>query len=371
MGEKLWARVNRISGLENLIPELVHTLNNPLASIVGYAQLLLPKIFDPEAKENVEKIIEETQRINQIVKNLVPFIKERRAKKEVVDLNDLIDRALEARTRELSIRNINTIKELSPSLALTRIDPRQIHQVLLNLIDNAEDAISEFHGFGEIKVRTHTIGEQIEIIISDDGPGIPGENISKIFEPFFTTKAKGIGLGLCISYHMVIENGGTMRVQSEWGRGATFIITIPVIKVESGKRKETGEGVERILKGLRGLVIDDDPNILYVVSNYLELKKCEISTAPDVKTALNLIENKDFDFVICDIKMPEKSGSDFYHIVKEKKPSLRDRIIFCTGDLLSDTTKTFIDSVTNPLIEKPFNLSELIEHIFSVVPNGV
>jgi CheY-like chemotaxis protein len=92
-----------------------------------------------------------------------------------------------------------------------------------------------------------------------------------------------------------------------------------------------------------------------------------METAAEVKTALSIIEGKDFDFVICDIKMPEMGGGDFYRVVKEKRPSLTDRIIFLTGDTLGDETRTFIDSVTNPLIEKPFQLSELKEEIVKVI----
>lgn len=361
--KKQWIEVEKIFTLEDFIPELVYKLNNHLAPVIGYAQLLLPKTIDPEAKRHLEKIIEEAQQASQIIKDLVNFARKRKSKKEVVDINDLIEAVFEMKTPQLNLRQIDVVKELSPSIPPTQVDPKQIQQVLLNLINNAEEAISEFHGFGELRVKTCVTEGQIEIIISDDGPGIPKESISKIFAPFFTTKGKGIGLGLRISYDILIEHGGAMRVESEWGKGATFIITLPIIEVEGEKKKEKEKSVEKDLKGMKGLVIDDDPTLLNFVFKYLELEGCEILTAPDVKTALNIIEGKDFDFVICDMKMPEMNGSDFYRIVKEKKPSLSNRIIFSTGDVLSDTTRVFIDSVTNPYIEKPFNLSELKEVI--------
>lgn len=360
---KQWTRMGKILALEDYIPELVHKLNNHLAPVIGYAQLLLPKMIDPEAKKHLEKIIEETQQASQIIKDIVNFARKRKPKKEVVDLNDLIEAVLEMKTPKLNLRNIGVVKDLSPSIPLTQVDPNQIQQVLLYFTNNAEEAISEFHGFGIIRVKTRVMEGQIEIIISDDGPGIAKENISKIFEPFFTTKGKGIGLGLTISNDILIEHDGTLRVESEWGKGATFIITLPIIKVEGEKERDKGKSVERSLKGRKGLVIDDAPTFLDLVFKYLELEGCEIITALDVKTALNIIEGKDFDFVICDIRMPEMSGIDFYRIVKEKKPFLRDRIIFSTGDVLSDTTKTFINSVTNPHIGKPFNLNELKEVI--------
>ena len=306
--KRQWVHTKRISNLRDIMPELVYKLNNPLASAIGYAQLLLPKMINPELKENVAKIIEETQQASQIIKDLVNFVRERRPRKKVVSLNDLIEASLKIKTPELNFKNITLIKELSPSLPFTQVDPKQIKQVLFHLIKNAEEAISEFHGFGQIWVKTRALEGQIEIVISDNGPGIAKENVSKIFDPLFTTKQKGIGLGLTIAYAMLTEHGGTMRVESEWGKGTTFMITLPVVEVESEKVKEKRKGVEEDLKGMKGLVIDDDPNILYLTSKYLESEECEIITAPTVKTALNIIESKNIFLLRQYSTTPGKSG---------------------------------------------------------------
>lgn len=334
--------------------------------MIGYAQLLLPKMVDPESKRYLEKIIEESQQVSQIIKELVDFLRKRKLQKEVVDLNGLIEPVIEMKVAELTFKNITVVKELSPFIPLTQVDPKQIQQVMLNLINNAEEAISEFHGFGKIRVKTRVVKDHIEITVSDDGPGIPIENISKIFDPFFTTKEKRIGLGLSNSYDTITEHRGVIRVISEWGKGATFIFTLPIIEVEGEKQKEKGEIIERGLKGTKGLVIDDDPNILDVVYIYLMREGCEVVKALDVETALSIIERQAFDFVICDIRMPGMSGIEFYRIIEEKKPSLKDRIIFSTGDILSDTTRAFFELVTNPQVEKPFNFDELKEVIIKL-----
>jgi CheY-like chemotaxis protein/two-component sensor histidine kinase len=365
-----WVQLEKISSLGDLIPDLVHKLNDPLASVAGYAQLLLPKSIDPEAKENLEKIIEETHQASQIIKDLVEFAKEKKPRKEVVDLNDLINKVLDMKTPELNLRNINVVKQLSPPIPPTLMDQNQIQQVLLNLISNAEQAISGFHGFGIIRVETRVMNGQIEMMVSDDGSGITKENIPKVVNPFFTTKKKRIGLGLAISYDMIIEHGGTMKVGSNIGEGTTFMITFPLTQVEVEKKGEKKRSTEISLKGMNGLVIDDDSTLLHLVFKYLELQGSHITAVSDVKTALGIIEGKDFDFVICDMKMPGMNGSDFYRIVKEKESSLKDRIIFSTGDVLSDTTKAFVDSVMNPCLEKPFNLNELKELIMKNVINS-
>jgi DNA-binding NtrC family response regulator len=156
---------------------------------------------------------------------------------------------------------------------------------------------------------------------------------------------------------MIASHGGTLNVESEWGHGTAFTITLPIIKVEEEKKK--GEEVEKSLKGLKGLVIDDDISIITLTSRYLRSQGCEIETAQNVKDALNIIEGKEFDFVLCDIRMPEMGGDDFYRIVGERKPRLKDRIILMTGDTLGSKTRAFISSTKNLLIEKPFNLDKL------------
>ena len=121
--------------------------------------------------------------------------------------------------------------------------------------------------------------------------------------------------------------------------------------------------IERVLKGKRGLVIDDNPTILHLALKYLTLQGCEVTTVSDVPTAWDIVSEKDFDFILCDIKMPGLGGPDFYRMVTEQKSNLKDRIIFITGDALDDSAKAFIDSVTNPHVEKPFNLNQLGEVI--------
>ncbi len=350
----------------NFYPELVHKLNGPLATVIGYAQLLLLRELDPEVKKELGQIIKEAHRASQILKDHMNLIRREKPRKEVADLNSLIDAVLEDKTLQLKLRKIDVVREPSPNIPLIQVDPKQIMQVLLNLINNAEEAISEFRGFGEIKVKTYMRKDTIEIVISDDGPGIQQENIPKIFDPFFTTKVNRTGLGLAISRGILEEHDGTLRVESERGRGATFVITLPITVIES-KEKEKRQRLERDLKGMKGLVIDDDLNIVNMISMYLEEQGCVISTATDIKIALSVVEAltfiEEFDFIICDIKMPEMSGIDFFHVVEKKTPILKDRIIFSTGDVLSDATREFICSIPNPYIEKPFNLSELKEII--------
>ncbi|MBM4348607.1 MAG: response regulator [Deltaproteobacteria bacterium] len=335
----------------NALPQLVHKLNNSLASVIGYAQLSLNRTADPELQKQLGEIIKEAQRASQIIRDHVTLMKKERPTREIQDINVLIEAVLEKKITSLNSKNINMVKQLSPNIPLTYLDPKQIQQVFLNLINNAEKAVSESGGLGEIQITSRKIEDQIEITISHNGRG---------------TQEIATGQELAISYGILAEHGGTMRQESEWGKGGTFILTLPVTVLDR-KKRENGGGVNKNLKGMKGLVIDDDTNIVNVTSMFLGELGCEISTATDMKIAISLLEAlgsiEEFDFVICDIKMPEMSGIDFYNIVKKKWPILKNRIIFSTGDILGDQTRVFINSVPNPCLEKPFNLTELKEAI--------
>jgi signal transduction histidine kinase len=173
--------------------------------------------------------LREARRISGILKGLSEYIKEREPKKETVDIAALIRKTVEVKTHELGLRNIEVSMRMTPVIPLTQADPAQIQIVLLNLIENAGQAISESKDRGKITIGAKVKGEDIEITVTDDGPGVAQENISKIFTPFFTTKENRTGLGLSIANETVEAHGGKMEIKTEREKGASFIITLPII----------------------------------------------------------------------------------------------------------------------------------------------
>lgn len=228
---------NRLS--EEFLAELIHKLNNPLTAVQGFSQLLLLKWTSPDHREKVQSIIKEAGRISGVLRALSDYIKKRESQKETVDINELVRKTVETRTHELILRNIKISTEVAPFIPLTQADPGQIQSVLFSLLENAEQAFSEFREGGEIRIETKVSGEDIEIIVTDDGPGIAQENISKIFNPLFTTKKDRMGMGLSISDKIVESHGGGIEVKTERGKGASFIVTLPIISnlVERDKEK--------------------------------------------------------------------------------------------------------------------------------------
>jgi PAS domain S-box-containing protein len=220
----------KLAALGQLVSGVAHELNNPLTSVIGYTQLLLARNqLDPRAAEQLEIVGNEADRARRIVRNLLSFSRQHKPSRAEVDLNELLERTLELRAYEMKVNNISVCREPG-DIPCVLADEHQLQQVFLNIIINAEQAMQSDARAGELTVRTEMgASNRVKIVIADNGPGIPLQIIEKLFDPFFTTKpvGKGTGLGLSISYGIVKEHDGAIRVESEPGRGARFIIELP------------------------------------------------------------------------------------------------------------------------------------------------
>jgi len=207
-----------------------HELNNPLTSVIGFSQLLMEKEIDEETKSDLTIIYDEAQRAARIVKDLLTFARKHLPVKQPNQINRIIEDVLKLRTYEQKVNNIEVIQRLDAELPEIMVDFFQMQQVFINIIINAEYFMIEAHKQGKLTITTERKDNNIRISIADDGPGILPENLKKLFNPFFTTKevGKGTGLGLSICHGIVTEHGGKIYVESEPGKGATFVIELPI-----------------------------------------------------------------------------------------------------------------------------------------------
>jgi CheY-like chemotaxis protein len=243
--------------------------------------------------------------------------------------------------------------------------------VFLNLIINAEQAINAANRAGRLTVRSERINDRIRISISDNGIGIPKENLGKLFDPFFTTKGDngGTGLGLSISYGIIKEHGGTIKVKSTPGSGATFIVDFPVVASETMKKGADDPVIippEKI-NNARILVVDDEVNICRVLNRILTQEGHEVDTAFNAEMGLQRMKTKSYDLVLLDIKMPGMSGIALYQQMKEIDPSLPHKVIFITGDIISPKNKSFLEESRAPFVSKPFTSDTLMRQVKSAL----
>ncbi|MFY9688544.1 MAG: ATP-binding protein [Candidatus Acidiferrales bacterium] len=220
----------KMAALGQLVSGVAHEVNNPLAAIVGFTDLLLENTEIPEeAKGELKVILQEAQRTRTIVRNLLSFARQMPAQREPLQVNSVVQQTLKLRAYDLSNRGVETAERYQDDLPLTVGDPNQLQQVFLNIVNNAYDALQEVDRPGKIEISTWHGKGQIEIAFRDNGPGI--SHPDRIFDPFFTTKevGKGTGLGLSICYGIVRAHRGEIIARNNPdGVGCTFLVRLPV-----------------------------------------------------------------------------------------------------------------------------------------------
>lgn len=225
-------QAEKLSSLGQLAAAVAHEINNPLAGVLGYTQLLTKKI----KRENISKettldylskMEAELTRSTRLISNLLDFARRSPPTLEEINVNDVINRALDLTAHSAVLQHVQVSKQLEPSLPKVKADFDQLQQVCTNLIINAIQAMPQG---GMLSIRASLIDGQVKIEVQDTGVGIPVENMGKLFTPFFTTKqeVKGVGLGLAVSYGIIQRHHGKIEVKSKQGEGSTFTIYLPV-----------------------------------------------------------------------------------------------------------------------------------------------
>lgn len=361
-------QTEKMAALGRLVSGIAHELNNPLTTIMGYAQLLLGHGLLPDQLAEARNVFQEAERARRIVKNLLYFARENQPERTRVELNEVVERALALRSYELRLENIAVICELAADLPPTMADPFQLQQVILNLLVNAEQALIEARGKGQVQIRTRLVeragGKWVRIEMSDDGPGIPPDIASRIFDPFFTTKPPGVGtgLGLSIVYGITHQHGGEVSFQSYPGEGASFTIDLPVLPITS--REKIGfvpppAQSAGVVPAARILVVEDEPTVAQLLVDILTEEGHEAEATLDSQEGLTRISRRTYDIVICDLRMPRLDGRAFFDALVRTDSPARRRILFITGDTIARSTQEFLESTGMPHLAKPFLVEEV------------
>ena len=360
-------QAEKLAALGQTISGVAHELNNPLATILSWAERLSEKpSIDPSVRRGLETILSESERAARIVRNLLTFARKRQTTRAMVDVNQVVRETLALRAYEQHLSNITIISALASGLPLVFADGYQIQQVLLNLVINAEQAMVSANGRGRLIVRTWYDVDRDSVVleINDDGPGVPDELQPKIFDPFFTTKqvGKGTGLGLTVAYAIVQEHGGRLRLESRPAAGASFYVELPVSGAElpplptlGPARSDTGAAGKATV-----LVVEDETALAAALGDALRDAGYLVDRAGDGEEALAKIQERSFDLVVCDLKMPRLDGKAFHRALAASSPLLARRVVFVTGDVAGTDAEQFLEASGCRWLAKPFRLADLL-----------
>ena len=351
----------KMSAIGQLVSGVAHELNNPLAGISAFAQLLLTeKRFPPDQRTAAEMIYAEARRASRIVQNLLTFARQHKPERTPTGVNQVLDDTLELRGYELRVRGIEVTRDYDEQIPETMADAHQLQQVFLNLVTNAEQAMEKSPRESQrLIVRTRRMGAVIRIDVEDTGPGIPPNLLERIFNPFFTTKptGSGTGLGLSISLGIVREHEGRIWAENAPQGGARFIVEVPIVTHRASSEAQAMLPLPPQGDRLQILVVDDEASVRVSLQRYLAGRGHEVETTSSGREALGRLREGKFDAVIVDMRMPDISGEELYRDLRTTDPDHADRIIFTTGQLVDDEVRTFLASTGRPCVPKPFEFA--------------
>ena len=350
----------KLSALGMLLAGVAHELNNPLSVVLGQAALMESLAADKQQGDRAGRIRNAAERCIRIIKTFLAMARDKPPSRVPVQINALIEPALDLVAYPIRSNDIEVDCDLAEGLPEVQGDPDQLHQVLINLLINAAQALEESEPPRRIALRTrhNAANDEVELEIADSGPGVPEELRRRIFEPFFTTKSEsaGTGVGLAVCHGMVTAHGGSLTVDNlprddPLGGGACFRIRLPAAGAEPAAAPAEAPADDR--PG-RVLLVDDEPEICELLIDFLEDSGLEIETAASGQEALQRIAARDFDAILCDLRMPGMDGPALFGAVARERPAMISRFIFGTGDLLSEASRQFLKDCSRPFLEKPF-----------------
>jgi PAS domain S-box-containing protein len=364
----------KMDAVGQLAGGVAHDFNNLLVVIRGYTDLLLGRVEDEAALEQLREVSKAAQRAVGLVDQLLAFARRAPSLRELVDLNELIH-GIEPMLRRLIDEDIALFLETEATLDDVRADRGQLEQVLVNLVINARDAMPLG---GELRIQTSaaeivgadaaelgvTPGRWVVLKVSDNGSGMTDETKARIFEPFFTTKGhgRGTGLGLSTVYGIVEQGGGKVTVASEVGRGTTFSIYLPTVRaLDEIVEADTGTAAPLIL------VVEDEPAVRRLVRSVLEADGYRVREAANGREALAHIDGNSerIDLILTDVVMPEINGPEL--VARLNALGHTTRVLFMSGYADGKLLTRGLSDRTVKVLRKPFTSEQLTTRVAELV----
>ncbi len=356
-------QADRLSQLGALVSGVAHELNNPLAAIAAFAELLTVDAKDGHLRESTDIIHAEAMRAGRVVQTLLDFARQRPRVHEPVDLQDVVERVLALERSAMKRARVKAVVAMADDLPAVMGDPQELQQVVLNAVVNAIDAIEASERPGTIDIRARRTDGHISFTVEDTGPGLTPEALDRVFEPFFTTKGdRGTGLGLTISLGLVKGLGGRLWLQNVEGGGARLTAELPA--EAAIKEPEPRSGFRPAGRRLSVLIVDDEASVRRGMTLMAERLGHEVRTVGDLREALATLREPGgrYDALLVDVHLDEAhTGFDLFEELLQEGRGRERHVVFTTGDSVSAQTRDRLQRSERPVLKKPFKLEELRE----------
>ncbi|MFK4763493.1 HDOD domain-containing protein [Desulfobaculum sp. SPO524] len=359
-------QAERLAAVGQLAAGAAHEINNPLAIIYARTQLMEHREQDEKKKRDLSQMKEQIERITSILSNLMDFARPMPPKMQKTNLADVVTRTLALVRGEMGKQGIRLETDLAPDLPHILGDANQLEQVLLNLVINAEHAITEREDPatpGRIHVRTRLTGSgrRAVLTVTDNGVGMTNETLKKIFDPFYSTKeeGKGTGLGLSTSYSIVAGHDGEMTYESAPGRGTTARVTLPLATPDAQASTPTPAPAPPVDDAI--LVVDDERHIRDILSESLEAKGYRVETACNGEEGLARLASHSYRLLLLDLRMPSRDGLSLLTHVQDKLADMP--VVILTGMAGPDEVDQAMRLGARRCIRKPFEINALLTEV--------
>jgi signal transduction histidine kinase/CheY-like chemotaxis protein len=358
-------QVEKLSAVGSLASGVAHDFNNCLASISGRAELMLKYTSDPKMRRGLELIVKSARDGAKTVKRIQDFARQRQDRdfepvsvdQVLLDVGEITRPRWKDSAEAGGVHISLTVSNASGAHVLG--DASELRDVLVNMVFNAVDAMP---AGGHITLAAERLDEKVSITVRDTGTGMIPEVRSRVFDPFFTTKGvEGMGLGLSVSYGVVRRHGGTIKVESEVGRGSTFRVLLPLAEC-AGLPSESAAGpaaLGRRCSMTKILVVDDEEPVRELLRDILEDEGVEVTLAANGAEALVRFEPGGYDAVLTDLGMPGMNGWELLRLISERDQQVPLAVITGWGELVS--TQEEKAARVEWVLTKPFSISQICE----------
>jgi CheY-like chemotaxis protein len=347
-----------------IVAGLSHHLNNPLAAILGYSDLLLRRDLDGGTKGMLELIHQEAERCKRTLESLSEMTRAPGSEFLSVDLRALAEECVAIKTSEFDAQQVHVQLDFPAAGLVSRVDPIGFKQLLFHLLDNALQALEGQTKDKTLSISGRNVNGWVEVHVKDNGSGIKPDVLPRIFEPFYTTKSKeqSAGLGLTISLAILQDHEGRIEVDSTEEHGTSVTIFVP----EKAKPSRTASIASTVLVGKKILVAEDEPALAQLLSSLLTPLKAEVVHVNNGLEALASAQQGQWDLIISDIQMPGISGIELHQRLASSSPDLAKRMILITGSTRAQPETSLQQGPKAQFLYKPFSRSQLIDAISRV-----